>query len=254
MPKKLRVSVVDADTFWQNVDKGESCWNWQGADAGDGYGAACYQGRTWRAHRLAWVLTKGEIPAGMFVCHHCDNRRCVRPDHLWLGTAIENNLDRDAKGRNVAYNLAKEVCPKGHPYDEANTYYHPRGSRHCRACQKALREAHDKKRMQYKEVDALRAALAESRAREAALRGALEWVLAEYGPTYGEDDPSIAARYIQVRELLAASPSAPLEAVREAQRALARVNEWADSSCLPVEILRARQALDRSFGKVPDAD
>lgn len=75
------------------------CWNWTRRIGRGGYGNASYRGKNVQAHRLAWSLFRGPIPEGMLVCHSCDNRRCVNPAHLWLGTQKDNLGDRDAKGR-----------------------------------------------------------------------------------------------------------------------------------------------------------
>ena len=79
----------------------DGCWLWQGAERkrGRGYGIFWLHGRNETAHRAAWMMLRGPIPPGLFVCHRCDVPACVNPDHMFLGTATENNHDRDAKGR-----------------------------------------------------------------------------------------------------------------------------------------------------------
>jgi len=79
------------------------CWEWNGVLDSHGYGTI-YAGigiypRTWKAHRYAWRVYNGEIPDGIFVCHKCDNPKCINPEHLFLGTALDNTTDMDKKGR-----------------------------------------------------------------------------------------------------------------------------------------------------------
>lgn len=90
-----------ADSFWSLVDKTGDCWTWLGAKTDRGYGVIAVGRKQHRAHRLAWELTNGAIPDGMFVCHHCDNPSCVRPDHLFIGAPLDNTLDMVAKGRHA---------------------------------------------------------------------------------------------------------------------------------------------------------
>lgn len=86
--------------FWARVLPTPSgCWEWQGALNNRGYGQLGRGGVHHLAHRYAWVLVFGDIAPGLVVCHACDNRRCVRPSHLFLGTHLDNNRDMTRKGR-----------------------------------------------------------------------------------------------------------------------------------------------------------
>ena len=87
--------------FWAKVQKSDGCWEWSGALNAAGYGHfhTVRRGHSEQAHRVSWKLHFGPIPAGMFVCHRCDNRRCVRPEHFFLGTQGDNIRDMHAKGR-----------------------------------------------------------------------------------------------------------------------------------------------------------
>jgi hypothetical protein len=96
------------ERFWAKVHKSEDCWLWAAYLDKHGYGVfgtatdrslAYREIGEFRAHRIAWVLAYGPIPLELCVLHSCDVRSCARPEHLWLGTNIENTEDRDKKGR-----------------------------------------------------------------------------------------------------------------------------------------------------------
>jgi hypothetical protein len=78
------------------------CLEWAAARDKDGYGRCKWKGKMARAHRVAWAITHGGIPDGLYVLHRCDNPSCVALDHLWLGTNRDNISDRDAKGRQAS--------------------------------------------------------------------------------------------------------------------------------------------------------
>lgn len=100
------------ERFWSKVNKlpGENaCWEWQGCIIKAlGYGQIAFNGRRENAHRVSWMLDHPDEPILRFedhICHTCDNRRCVRPSHLWRGDAKQNGQDCSAKGRKPKPNL-----------------------------------------------------------------------------------------------------------------------------------------------------
>lgn len=102
------------ECFWANVappnERGCRLWTKCLYDARSGYGGAQWLGKHRRAHRVAYALTYGSIPRGMFVCHKCDVPLCCNPDHLFAGTQFDNMRDMVRKGRNAK-----------HPYQRGET-------------------------------------------------------------------------------------------------------------------------------------
>jgi len=95
---------IDAERFWAKVTTAEKgCWLWRGSTQPKGYGTfRCGPGAPQLAHRIAWILIRGEIPNGLLVLHKCDVPGCVRPSHLFVGDHAANMADMSAKGRHWA--------------------------------------------------------------------------------------------------------------------------------------------------------
>jgi hypothetical protein len=157
------------ERFWSKVEKTETCWIWTGSCPED-YGRFFFEGRIQKAHHVAWKLTVGPIPKGdgyhgICVLHRCDNRKCVRPDHLFLGTHQDNMADREAKQRNdwsiknaAAIRAAKQRtethCKRGHLFDAKNTKIQSSGHRQCRECQNTRkRELREQRQLTEQEPD-----------------------------------------------------------------------------------------------------
>jgi hypothetical protein len=111
-----------------------NCWVWSGAKLNtNGYGVIRINKKNELAHRVSYIIHIGPIKDGLWVLHKCDNRSCVNPGHLFLGTRTDNVNDMYKKGRGAKPNLNKTHCPKGHGYFGDNLYNYKR-TRNCKKC------------------------------------------------------------------------------------------------------------------------
>ena len=83
------------------------CWEWTAGKNPNGYGKFWLRGKHEQAHRVSWMIINGTIPAGNFILHHCDNKACVKPDHLYSGTLKDNTRDAIRRGRLNPYDIRR---------------------------------------------------------------------------------------------------------------------------------------------------
>lgn len=111
-PRHTQAMTYTHQDFLKQVNISSECWEWVGTINARGYGLFHFNKKSIRAHRYSFSSYRGSIPMGLFVCHVCDNRRCVRPSHLWVGTHNDNMKDMAQKGR---ANTRPKVHSEAHP-------------------------------------------------------------------------------------------------------------------------------------------
>lgn len=111
------------------------CWEYTGLFLNSGYGQIFFQGKTWRVHRLMYVIENGAIPATVKVLHSCDNPPCFNPDHLEAGTDKKNAQQSVERSRH--FEAKKTHCDRGHELVGDNLYVDIEGRRHCKFCNMA---------------------------------------------------------------------------------------------------------------------
>jgi hypothetical protein len=124
------------ELFWAKVQKTDSCWLWKAAKDHLGYGRfGAENNKVVLAHRYAYELLVGPIPAGLTLDHLCRNPNCVNPAHLEPVTLAENLRRSTFQKSGTEVNTSKTHCPKGHPLSGENLYFW-KGHRHCKTCKR----------------------------------------------------------------------------------------------------------------------
>lgn len=122
------------DFYNKKTIKNNTCIEWGGTIGNNGYGYFYFKNKKYLTHRLSYLIFKKENPNNLFVCHTCDNRKCINPDHLWLGTCADNLRDIRSKGRQSNQNKYKFFCKNGHEFNDLNTIIRKTKKRSYRVC------------------------------------------------------------------------------------------------------------------------
>lgn len=133
MYRTITPTQYNPQSFFGMADLSNECWKWLGSKYQNGYGKLGRKGIM--AHRIAFELTKGDVPADMCLDHLCKQRDCINPEHLEVVTLVENVMRGESQH---AKNAKKTHCKNGHEFTESNTYSRKdRNTRECRTCRNA---------------------------------------------------------------------------------------------------------------------
>lgn len=133
----MLVDKKDIARFCKYVVKKDSgCWEWIGVMTVHGYGHFWWKKKYRRAHRMSWAIVENYFPAvDQLICHKCDNKKCVNPDHLYSGDYFDNNRDTVIRKRNMK--IKQTHCKRGHEFTFENTLLQKSSftaKRICRKC------------------------------------------------------------------------------------------------------------------------
>jgi hypothetical protein len=117
------------------------CWIWTGSVA-KGYGQLTHKGKHMTAHRASFIAHNPQAESPKLVCHHCDVRECVNPDHLYSGDYLTNRDDMLKRGRWAHPYSTRSTCERGHNYEEGGYRIAADGSRVCKSCQREYKRAY----------------------------------------------------------------------------------------------------------------
>lgn len=132
--RPLAIRTKDVDRFWAKVIKTPTCWIWSKTQNGAGYGQFTLAGKNLMAHRLAYMLCRGDIPSGLELDHLCRNRACVNPWHL---EAVTHRVNM----QRAQMHVRRERCLNGHLFTAATVMYERSGARRCKICKNAKARA-----------------------------------------------------------------------------------------------------------------